>query len=183
MIDFPLPVLGFAAFSGTGKTTLLAKLLPLLNAQGLRVGIVKHTHHKFDIDHPHKDSYILRKAGAAQIAIASRKRTAIIIEHQDNRHEPSLNEALQGLETNKLDVVLVEGFKQEAFAKIELHREALERPYLYPNDAMIIALASDTSDALPPNTDALTMLDINNPEQIVAFIVTWVWVQPASRSC
>ncbi len=170
MIDFPLPVLGFAAFSGTGKTTLLSKLLPLLNAQGLRVGIVKHTHHKFDIDHPHKDSYILRKAGAAQIAIASRKRTAIIIEHQDQRAEPSLREALQGLEADKLDMVLVEGFKQEAFAKIELHREALECPYLYPEDAMIIALASDTST---PNTNALTLLDINNPEQIAAFIATW----------
>lgn len=172
MIDFPLPVLGFAAYSGTGKTTLLSKLLPLLNAQGLRVGIVKHTHHKFDIDQPHKDSYILRKAGAAQIAIASRKRTAIIIEHHDQREEPSLQEALQGLETDKLDLVLVEGFKQEAFTKIELHREALERPYLYPNDEMIIALASDMNMPHSDN-DTLVTLDINNTEQIAAFIVKW----------
>jgi molybdopterin-guanine dinucleotide biosynthesis protein MobB len=174
MIDFPLPVLGFAAFSGTGKTTLLSKLLPLLKAQGLHIGIVKHTHHKFDIDHPHKDSYILRKAGAEQIAIASSKRTAIIIEHQDQRKEPSLIEALQGLEADKLDMVLVEGFKQETYPKIELHRKALQRPYLYLNDPEIIAVASDSPLLkISSSMDFPVRLDINNPQQITKFILSF----------
>lgn len=176
MIDFPLPLLGFAAFSGTGKTTLLSNLLPLFKELGLRVGVVKHTHHKFDIDHPKKDSYIIRKAGAEQIVIASSKRTAIIIEHQDNREEPSLSEALRSLEVDKLDLVLVEGFKREDFPKIELYRKELGKPYLYPDDKSIIALASGAPLTDTPLTDesSLIYLDLNEPREIFDFIVKWV---------
>jgi molybdopterin-guanine dinucleotide biosynthesis protein len=95
MIKSPLPLLGFAAYSGTGKTTLLCQLIPLLKAKGIRVAVLKHAHHDFDIDHLGKDSYELRESGACNVVIASRKRTAIIIEHPDNQKEPSLEDALK----------------------------------------------------------------------------------------
>ena len=171
MIDFPLPLLGFAAFSGTGKTTLLSKLLPLFVEQGLRVGVVKHTHHKFDIDHSGKDSHTIRKAGAEQIVIASKIRTAIIIEHQDRREEPSLSEALKSLEVDKLDLVLVEGFKRESFPKIELYRKDLDKPYLYFDDPLILAIASDP---VVSDVDSLSCLDLNEPKEIFDFIVKWM---------
>ena len=85
-----LPIVGFAAFSGTGKTTLLKELLPLLSARGLRVGVVKHAHHSFEMDHPGKDSYELRKSGAAQMLIASRARWALVVERVRDR-EPRLD--------------------------------------------------------------------------------------------
>jgi molybdopterin-guanine dinucleotide biosynthesis protein MobB len=169
MIDYPLPLLGFSAFSGTGKTTLLTRLLPLLKAEGLRIGVVKHAHHLFELDHPHKDSYELRQAGADQMLVASRKRIAWVAELPDNRKEPTLQQALSVLDARSLDLVLVEGFKREPFSKIELHRPSMGRPLLFPNDPNIIAVASDAP--LPAARRHLPLLDLNRPDDIVMFIL------------
>ena len=165
-----LPIVGFAAFSGTGKTTLLKELLALLSAQGLRVGVVKHAHHSFDVDHPGKDSYELRKSGAAQMLIASRARWALVVELARDR-EPRLDEVLLELDQAALDLILVEGFKDEHFPKIELHRPSLRRPLLFPDDDAIIAIATD---APLEDTRQLPQLDLNRPEEIAAFIIDYV---------
>lgn len=168
MNDYPLPLLGFVAYSGTGKTTLLKKLLPILKIQGFRVGIIKHAHHSFDIDHPGKDSYELRCAGASQMLVASRKRMALITEFADERNEPELKEALSSLETNELDLVLVEGFKKAAIPKIELYRPSLGNPLMYPTDSNIIAIATDTP--LTNDKGPLPQLDLNQANEIIEFI-------------
>ncbi len=161
----PFPVIGFAARSGTGKTTLLTRLLPLLSAHGLRVGMIKHSHHDFEIDKPGKDSYRLREAGAQQLLIASPHRTVWIGENPQPR-EPLLEELLERLAKDSLDLVLVEGFRHVAFPKIELHRAATGKPLLYPDDSSIIAIASDE----PLNT-TLPCLDLNRPEAIAGFML------------
>jgi molybdopterin-guanine dinucleotide biosynthesis protein B len=163
-----IPLLGFVAASGTGKTTLLTQLIPLLKHHGLRIGLIKHSHHDFDIDHQGKDSYRLRMAGATPVMLVSPYRRAIITE-LNAVQEPCLNEQLTFFDQSELDLLLIEGFKSEAFPKIELHRAALHQPVLYPNDAHIIALASDTPLATP---DYLTPLDLNNPQLIADFIVS-----------
>lgn len=172
------PVLGFAAFSDTGKTTLLENLLPLLAGHGLRVGVIKQTHHRFDVDTPGKDSYRLRKAGARRVLVASRLRWALMVEN-DPPEEPRLESLLARIDTTRVDLVLVEGFKHERFPKIELHRPSLGKPLLFPGDPTIIAVACDAP--LPVETD-LPVLDINNPGEVASFIlerflVTW----PAAR--
>ena len=164
-----IPVLGFAAFSGTGKTTLLEKLIPQLTARGIRIGMVKHAHHEFDIDKPGKDSYRLRVAGARQMLIASSRRQALMTENATPR-EPRLDELITRLDLDNLDLVLVEGFKQVPFPKIELHRQALGKTLLYPQDSNIIAVASDH----PADCRELPSLDINDTTAIAAFIVNWL---------
>ena len=149
------PVLGFAAFSGTGKTTLLVKLLPLLVKRGIRVGMIKHAHHDFDIDTPGKDSYKLRKAGARQMLVASSRRRALMTE-TPGQQEPQLEELISILDLDSIDLILVEGFKHLAFPKIELHRAGLGHPLLFREDRNIIALAADHT---PDNRD-LPLLDI-----------------------
>ena len=168
-MTYPKPVLGFAAFSGTGKTTLLEKLIPQLAEQGIRVSMVKHAHHEFDIDKPGKDSHRLRKAGAQQMLIASSRRQALMTENATPQ-EPRLDELITRLDLEHIDLVLVEGFKQVPFPKIELHRKALGKTLLYPEDPDIIAVASDHL------TDCgdLPALDINDTAAIAAFIVTWL---------
>jgi len=168
-MTYPKPVLGFAAFSGTGKTTLLEKLIPQLAESGIRVGMVKHAHHEFDIDKPGKDSYRLRKAGAQQMLIASSKRQALMTENAILQ-EPRLDELITRLDLEHIDLVLVEGFKHVAFPKIELHRKALGKTLLHLEDPDIIAVASDHL------TDCgdLPALDINDTVAIAAFIVAWL---------
>lgn len=165
-----VPVLGFAAASGTGKTTLLERLIPMLRQRGLNVGLIKHSHHSFDIDHPGKDSFRLRAAGATPVMLVSRKRRAIITEFavQD---EPRLEDQLKAFDQTGLDLVLVEGFKSEPIPKIELHRDALDRPVLYPEDPHIFAVASDSPLALPGH---LVLLDINQPGRMAEFILNWI---------
>lgn len=167
-IASPVPLLGFAAFSGTGKTTLLRALLPLLKERGLRVGVIKHAHHTFDIDVPGKDSYELRRAGAAQMLVASRHRWALVTETPGSQ-EPRLAELLSYLSADTLDLVLVEGFKAETFPKIELHRPSLGHPLLCHTDPSVIAIATD---APLPDAPSLPLLDLNDPAGIMAFVVT-----------
>ena len=164
------PLLGFAAYSGTGKTTLLERLIPLLRAEGLRVGLIKQTHHDFEVDQPGKDSYRLRKAGAAQTLLASRHRWALIGEN-DEAAEPSLDELVQRLDHTGLDLILVEGFKHEPFPKIELHRPELGRAPLHPDDESIIAFACDQAIE---TTNGIPQLDLNDPEQIAQFTFRWL---------
>lgn len=163
-----IPVLGFAAYSGTGKTTLLTRLIPLLCARGLRIGMIKHAHHEFDLDKPGKDSYELRKAGASQTLVASSRRWALVHENTEER-EPRLAELIVYLDRGELDLILVEGFKHERYPKIELHRRSLEKPLLFLQDPNVIAVACDEELPSPPS---LPVLNINDPEQIAEFVET-----------
>ncbi len=163
----PSPLLGFIAFSGTGKTTLLRQLIPLLKEQGLKIGLIKHAHHRFDIDIPGKDSYELRKAGADQVLVASQQRWAMITETPEQKGDPALTDMLTHLDQSRLDLILVEGFKHVAFPKLELHRPALGHPLLFPDDPDILAIATDA--ALQQET-TLPVLDINQPAAIADFI-------------
>ncbi|KUO23883.1 bifunctional molybdopterin-guanine dinucleotide biosynthesis adaptor protein MobB/molybdopterin molybdotransferase MoeA [Vibrio cholerae] len=162
-----LPLLGFAAYSGTGKTTLLEALLPKLTAAGLRIGLLKHAHHDFDVDKPGKDSYRLRKAGASQMLIASRNRHALMTETPDA--EAEFDYLLTRFDAEKLDVILVEGCKNIAFPKIELHRAEVGKPWLYPHDQNIIAIAADETVA----TD-LPQMHINDLDAIADFVLDYV---------
>jgi len=166
------PVIGFSAYSGTGKTTLLKKIIGLLRKRDIRLAVIKHAHHDFEIDHPGKDSFELRKADAYQMLISSGKRKALITEFASFQQEPSLNELIDDLDHENIDLILVEGFKREHFAKIELHREILNKPYLFENDSDIIALATDH----PVNKETdLMLLDMNNPDAIADFIFNLVY--------
>ena len=170
LLNTPLPVLGFAAFSGTGKTTLLKQVIPLLKAKGVRLGVIKHAHHEFDIDHRGKDSYELRKAGAEQMLIASSKRWALMVE-TPAQAEADLESLIHKLDHAQLDLILIEGFKHVAYPKIELHRRTLGKAYLYPEDKSIMAIAVDAPHAA---NHPLPVLDLNRPEQITAYILKQV---------
>jgi molybdopterin-guanine dinucleotide biosynthesis protein B len=164
--NFTTPVLGFAAASGTGKTTLLEQVIPVLKNQGLTVGLIKHSHHDFQIDKPGKDSFRLRAAGASPVLLVSGYRRAMITELSPGQ-ESSLQQELKQFGNFDLDLILVEGFSTEAFPKIELHRAVLNKPFLFTDDDTIIAVAADCPLNLP---EPLIALDINKPMMIAHFI-------------
>jgi molybdopterin-guanine dinucleotide biosynthesis protein MobB len=166
MLSFSLPLLGFAAYSGTGKTTLLKQLIPILRDAGMELGVIKHAHHQVEVDQPGKDSYELRKAGAGRVLLASAGHWALMVD-EAQAYEPTLGELLQRLDCSNLDLVLVEGFRHLDFPKIELHRKSLNRPLLFPGDGSIIAIASDSP--LDSGT-AIPRLDLNHPPAIADFI-------------
>lgn len=164
-----IPLLAIAAWSGTGKTTLLKKLIPELCARGIRPGLIKHTHHNMDVDKPGKDSYELRKAGAAQTLVASQQRWALMTETPDEE-ELDLAFLASRMDASKLDLILVEGFKHEDIAKIVLFREGTGRTQEeLVIDAHVIAVASD----VPLRVD-VPLLDINNAAQLTDFIEQWM---------
>ncbi|MEQ1963204.1 molybdopterin-guanine dinucleotide biosynthesis protein MobB [Xenorhabdus khoisanae] len=163
-----LPMLGISAYSGTGKTTLLKQVIPLLRQQHIRVGLIKHTHHNMDVDKPGKDSYELRKAGATQTLVASQQRWALMTETPD-LPELDLHYLARRFDANSLDLILVEGFKQEAIPKIALYRDGLNHTVNEILDPYVIAIASDIALATP-----LPQLDINQPEQVATFIAKWL---------
>jgi molybdopterin-guanine dinucleotide biosynthesis protein B len=134
--------IGFAGWSGAGKTTLIVKLIPELNRRGLSVSTIKHAHHNFDLDQPGKDSYEHRAAGAEEVLVASANRVALMRELR-GAPEPSLAELLRLLKN--VDLVLVEGFKRDPLPKIEIFRVANRKPPLYPDDPNIVALISDAA--------------------------------------
>ena len=156
-------LIGLAGWSGSGKTTLLAKLLPALIARGRTVSTLKHAHHEFDIDKPGKDSHTHRLAGAREVLISSARRWALMHELRD---EPEL--ALRELLTHlsPVDLVIVEGYKTQSHPKLEVHRAAVGKPLLYPNDPNVVAIASDTR---PPNL-ALPFADLNDVEAIADLV-------------
>lgn len=164
-----IPLLAIAAWSGSGKTTLLKALIPVLCARGVRPGIIKHTHHNMDVDKPGKDSYELRKAGAAQTLVASQQRWALMTETPE---EPALDLAYLAnrMDSSKLDIILVEGFKHEPTAKIVLFRRAaghdVDELML---DEHVVAVASD----IALNVSVPT-LDLNDVEAIADFILAWM---------
>lgn len=169
LMEQHLPILGFCAYSGTGKTTLLTQLIPLLIQRGLRLAVIKHTHHVIDLDKPGKDSYRLREAGAQQVILASHQRLISLQEKPQADGEANLSDALACINPLETDLVLVEGFKHANFAKIELHRPSLGKPLMYPDDANIIAIASDAADlTVPPH---LVKLDLNQANSLVDFII------------
>jgi molybdopterin-guanine dinucleotide biosynthesis protein MobB len=167
------PIIGFAGYSGSGKTTLLEKLIPLLKQQGLRIGLVKHSHHHIDPDKPGKDSYRLRHAGCDQTLLATKSRHMLYFEYTEpERDEPVLAECLAQLDHDQLDLVLVEGFRDEVFPKIEIHRPIYGKPLLYPNDRHIIAFATDDHAHAQQHCN-LPLLDLNTPAEIARFILAW----------
>ncbi|UKA02769.1 molybdopterin-guanine dinucleotide biosynthesis protein B [Photobacterium damselae] len=168
------PIIGFAGYSGSGKTTLLEQVIPLLK-QKLRVGLLKHSHHDIDPDKPGKDSYRLRHAGCSQTLLATKARNILYFEYpEQEQKDPVLAECLQQLDHSKLDIVLIEGFREETFPKIEIHRPNYGKPLLYPNDPNIIAFATDDETGLEKE---LPRLDINNPSEVASFILGWLQQQ------
>lgn len=170
-----IPVVGFVGSRGVGKTTLLTRLLPLLRTRGLQVAVVKQARPNFEIDHPGKDSFELRKAGAVQTLVASRERWALIVETPAASREPRLDALLGYLDDPALDLVLVEGFADESIPKIEVHRPTLGQPLLFPDDPLILALATDQ---LPTAPVPLPVLPLDRPSQIAEFVYNRVRTPP-----
>ena len=166
--DVP-PVVGFVGASGSGKTTLITAVLPALRAAGLRVAVLKHAHHGFDMDRPGKDSFRAREAGATQVLIASRQRWALLTELDGHLEEPPFGELLGLFDRDRIDVVLAEGFTGECHPKIEVHRPALgEPPRCWPADPTVIAVATDAPVAVPPPAQRL---DLNAPLEVTTFLL------------
>ncbi|GAB2532869.1 MULTISPECIES: molybdopterin-guanine dinucleotide biosynthesis protein B [unclassified Simplicispira] len=167
-----MKVAGFAGFSGCGKTTLIEQLIPLLRQQGQRVSVVKHAHHRFDMDHPGKDSYRHREAGAFEVVIASDRRLALVREFEQPT-QLSVHHLLAELYEG-VDWVLVEGFKESDILKLEVWRaptaDQQARPVRYPEDDFVVAIATDTPDQLPAPTQ-LPVLDLNHPEQVAQWLL------------
>lgn len=157
-----MKVLGIAGYSGAGKTTLLEKLIPLLRADGMSISIIKHAHCGFDIDQPGKDSFRHRQAGAGEVLVAGEQRWALMHENT-NAEPPRLQDLLEKF--SPCDLVLVEGWKRDAIPKVEVHRAANGKPWLYPEDANIIAVASDE-----PPPDKIPWLGLDDIVKIRAFI-------------
>ena len=168
-----MQVFGFAGYSGSGKTTLIEQLIPRLRASGLRVSLLKHAHHAFDVDQPGKDSYRHRQAGAGEVLIASSQRWALMHELR-SEPEPSMAELLSRF--SACDLVLVEGYKQAPIAKLEVYRAALGKPLIHPHDRHIVAVASD-GDV----DTGLPRLDLNDPSDIARFICDYLESQHESK--
>ena len=157
-------IIGLAGWSGSGKTTLIKKLIPRLLARGISVSTLKHAHHGFDLDQPGKDSFFHRTAGATEVIISSAKRWAIL---HELREQPEWDLAALVGKMSPVDLVLVEGFKRDAFPKLEIHRIANGKPLIHPEDPHIVAVASDS--ALP--AAAVPVVDLNDIEAIADLLL------------
>ena len=166
----PFPTLGVAAWSGTGKTTLLEQLLPLLREKGLSVAVIKHAHHQFDVDQPGKDSYKLRSAGATPMLIASRQRLALMQE-TPGQEEPDLAYLLTLMAPHHPDLVIVEGFKAWPIPKLVLYRDGIGDPAILCDEWVQAAALT----AEPPVALRLSVarLDLNNCEEIARWVSEW----------
>ena len=151
-------VIGLAGWSGAGKTTLIVKLIPFLCQRGFSVSTLKHAHHAFDVDQPGKDSYLHRDAGAREVLVASDKRFALMHELR-GAPEPTLAELLRRM--GPADLILIEGYKRDPHVKIEVHREANEKPWLYPKDNNIAAVATDAREGVPSHLPHAHLDDIH----------------------
>jgi molybdopterin-guanine dinucleotide biosynthesis protein B len=166
-----MQVFGFAGFSGSGKTTLIEQLIPRFVGRGLRVSLIKHAHHDFDIDKPGKDSWRHREAGAGEVLITSAHRWVLMRELRGEA-EPDL--ATQLRRFSPCDLVLVEGYKRADIPKLEVHRPGLNKPLLHPSDPNIVAIAADA-----PVRTSLPLLDLGDYDAIVAFIVAQLALPPS----
>jgi len=165
-----MQVFGLAGWSGSGKTTLLTRLLPALIERGVSVSTIKHAHHAFDVDQPGKDSYRHREAGATEVMISSEKRWALMHELRGDA-EPPLDALLRHM--SPVDLVIVEGFKRTAVPKLEVHRAAIGKPLLAPEDSDIVAIASDLplSDIRGAGLGQLPRFALDDIGAIAAFII------------
>ena len=159
-----MKVFGFAGFSGSGKTTLIEQLIPRFVMEGLKVSLIKHAHHDFDIDQRGKDSYRHREAGATEVMVTGGRRWVLMHELR-GEPEPELNDQLKRLAP--CDLVLIEGFKSYPIPKLEIHRKETRKPLLFPEDPYIVAIATDT--ALETK---LPQFDLNDFDSIAAFILS-----------
>ena len=164
-----MKVFGFAGWSGSGKTTLIEKLIPRFVGAGLRVSLVKHAHHTFDVDQPGKDSWRHRHAGAAEVLVTSSRRWVLMHELR-GAAEPPFEEQLRRL--SPCDLVIVEGFKHAAIPKLEVWRRVTGEPLLHPNDGHIVAVASDAKV-----DTRLPVLDLNDEATIASFILAHLRLQ------
>ncbi len=158
-----MKVIGIAGYSGSGKTTLIEKVIPVLVREGLRVSLIKHAHHEFDVDQPGKDSYRHRHAGCSEVLVTSSKRWALMHELRGTR-EPTLQEQLRHL--SPCDLVIVEGFKAEPIPKVEVHRRDSHAPLLHPEDPYIVAVATDE-----PLATTLPQLAVDDAEAVARFVM------------
>ena len=164
-----MKIFGFAGYSGSGKTTLIEKLIPLFVQRGLRVSLIKHAHHTFDVDQPGKDSFRHRHAGCTEVLVTSSRRWALMHELR-GAAEPTLNEQIERL--SPCDLLLVEGFKHEPIPKLEVYRAEVGESMIHPHDGNIVAIASDAKV-----DSALPQLDLNAPEAIAAFVLKHVGLE------
>ncbi len=163
-----MKVVGFAGFSGSGKTTLVEKLIPALKLRGLRVSVVKHAHHDFDIDHPGKDTWRHREAGAFEVVVASDRRLALMREFE-RPAQLTVHHLIAEL-YDGVDWVLVEGFKSSNLLKVEVWRAGSGKPARYPDDDFITAIATDAPDRLPQAT-LRPVLDLNDADALAQWLV------------
>ncbi len=159
-------IIGLAGWSGSGKTTLITKLIPRLIARGVTVSTLKHAHHGFDLDQPGKDSFFHRAAGATEVIISSAKRFAILHELREEA-EWDLPDLIGKM--SPVDLVLVEGYKRDAFPKLEIHRLANSKPLIHPEDPHIVAIAADT----PVPTAKIPVVDLNDVEAIADILLKY----------
>ncbi len=157
-----MKIFGIAGYSGSGKTTLIERLIPVFTVQGLRVSLIKHAHHSFDVDQPGKDSWRHRHAGCSEVLVASGLRWALMHELR-GASEPPLNDLIKHI--SPCDLLLVEGFKREPVSKLEVYRSTLGEPLLFPQDSKIVAVASDQ-----PVDTRLPRFGFDDVQQIAAFI-------------
>lgn len=178
-LNSPFPVLGIAAWSGTGKTTLLTHVIPRLREAGLNVGVIKHAHHSFDVDQPGKDSYRLRQAGAIPMVVASHQRLALVQE-TPGREEPDLYYLLSLIAASQPDLVIVEGFKQWPIPKLVLYREGIGEASIL-HDKWVQAVAM--SGVMPAGQDSeMQRLELDDIEAITQWILEWVKSHPSSAN-
>lgn len=164
-----MKVVGIAGFSGSGKTTLIERLIPALRGRGLRVSVVKHARHGFDMDKPGKDTYRHREAGALEVVVASNERLALLREFEV-AHELSVHQLIAEL-YDGVDWVLVEGFREADLIKIEVWRATSGKPARYMTDDFIAAIATDSPEALPTPT-GLPVLDLNDPQAVADWLLS-----------
>lgn len=163
-----MKVAGLAGYSGAGKTTLVERLIPALKARGLRVSVVKHAHHRFDIDHPGKDTFRHRQAGAFEVVVASDSRLALMREFEQPA-QLTVHHLLAEL-YDGVDWVLVEGFRESNLHKLEVWRAGAGHPVRYPDDDFIVAIVTDSPDQLPQTT-LRPVLDLNDAEAVAGWLV------------
>jgi len=163
-------VFGLAGYSGAGKTTLIEALIPRFVARGMTVSLIKHTHHDFDLDRSGKDSYRHREAGAMEVMLVCNQRWVLMHELR-GRSEPSFEEQLANL--SPCDLLLVEGFKETPIPKLEVHRPENGKPFIWPENPSVVALAMPKTVPTPSGC-SLRRLDLDDRDAIAAFILDFV---------